>query len=164
MMKDPMTDLIVFAIAALLGVGTGIFGALSLIEKSVWPLMWSPQTDLVTDKDARKVHAILNHVIYLFPPTMISTMGAVSVLMIVFVWFEGGAISNIAVAILFFAQLFLILMRLRMDIRGVAEVSPDGDATVVRSGLGALALLHHRGLLMTSSTLIALTLVMAQRA
>jgi len=45
--------------------------------------------------------------------------------------------------------------RLFKDIRGVDDVPSDGDAIAVRDGLGALTLLHHRGLLMALSTLIA---------
>ena len=153
-----MIDLIPIAMAALLGIGTGIFGALSLIEKSVWPLIRSPQSELVSDAEARKVHAILKHVIHLFPPTMMSTMGVVSILMIALLVLEEGSLAAATVAVVFFGQLLAILFRLRKDIRGVDGVSSDGDAVHVRSGLGALALLHHRGLLMTTSTLIAIAI------
>ena len=151
-----MTDLIPIVMAAFLGLGTGIFTALSLIEKAVWPLMWAPGSSRVSNETARKAHAILKHVIHLFPPTMMITMLTVSVLMICLVVLEWSSPAPLLLAALFFIQLITIVARLRSDIRGVDTVSSDGDIVEVRSGLGTLALLHHRGLLMTTSTLIAL--------
>ena len=52
------------------------------------------------------------------------------------------------VALVFFGQQTLIIRRLKKDIDAVDGVSSDsGDIGDVRDGLGALALLHHRGLL-----------------
>lgn len=156
-----MTDLIPSLLAGLLGLGTGVFVVLSLIEKPVWRLMWAPRSARVSDEEARKVHAILKRVIHLLPPTMMTTMGTASVLMIVLLVQAGLSAAAIAVASLFFIQLALIVARLFRDIRGVDEVSSDGEAAAVRDGLGALTLLHHRGLLMTLSTLIAVLAVQA---
>lgn len=156
---DTMTDLILIIMAGLLGLGTGIFTVLSLIEKPVWRLMWAPRSSRVKDEDARTVHAILKRVIHLLPPTMMTTMGSVSALMIAFMVLAKFSIASIALATLFFVQLGLIVSRLFKDIRGVDAVPSDGELALVRDGLGALTLLHHRGLLMTASTLITLWLV-----
>lgn len=156
-----MTELIPSLLAGLLGLGTGVFVVLSLIEKPVWHLMWAPRSTRVSDEEARKVHAILKRVIHLLPPTMMTTMGTASVLMIVLLLQAGLSGAAIAVACLFFIQLALIVARLFKDIRGVDRVSSEGDAAAVRDGLGALTLLHHRGLLMTLSTLIAVLAVQA---
>ncbi len=156
-----MIELVPLLLAGLLGLGTGVFVVLSLIEKPVWRLMWAPHSTQVSDEDARKVHAILKRVIHLLPPTMMTTMGMASVLMIFLSIQAGLSAAAIAVASLFFAQLALIVARLFKDIRGVDEVPSNGEVAAVREGLGALALLHHRGLLMTSSTLIAVLAVQA---
>ena len=156
-----MTDLVPTLLAGLLGLGTGVFVVLSLIEKPVWRLMWAPRSPRVSDDQARAVHAILKRVIHLLPPTMMTTMGTATILMGVLVWQTGGSAAALAVAALFFVQLGLIVARLFADIRGVDAVPSDGDAGAVRDGLGTLALLHHCGLLMTSSTLITLLAVHA---
>ena len=154
--KDQMTDLIPILMAGLLGLGAGIFTVLSLIEMPVWRLMWAPRSARVGDEEARVVHGILKRVIHLLPPTMATTMGTVSVLMIAFLIQSGFSVASLILAVIFFGQLLLIVSRLARDIRGVDEVPSDGDAALVRDGLGALALLHHRGLLMTASSLIAI--------
>lgn len=156
-MMEVMTPLL----AGLLGLATGIFVVLSLIEKPVWALMLAPGSERVSDESARTVHAILKRVIHLLPPTMMTTMGASSVLMLLLLWQSGLSGPVIALACLFFGQLSLIVARLFKDIRGVDDVPSDGDITTVRDGLGALALLHHRGLLMTSTTLIGLLSLIA---
>ena len=156
-----MTEIVPVLLAGLLGLGSGIFVVLSLIEKPVWRLMWAPRSPRVSDEEARTVHAILKRVIHLLPPTMMTTMGAASVLMVVLLWQAGLSGAAIAVASLFFTQLGLIVARLFKDIRGVDDVPSDGEMTAVRDGLGALVRLHHRGLLMTSSTLVVLLLVLA---
>jgi len=150
-----MPDLTANLVSALLGFGTGIFAVLSLLEKPVWRLMTQPRSPNVADEEARAVHAILKRVIHLLPPTMITTLAAVSLLIAAQLYLSGFAPATAAVAGVFFAQLVLILVRLRKDIRGVDEVPSGGEIGIVRDGLGALALLHHRGLLMTATTLIA---------
>jgi len=149
-----MTDLTPTLMASLLGIGTGIFAVLSFIEKPVWRLMRTSRSPHVSDQEARAVHAILKRVIHLLPPTMFSAMSGVSVLMIVMLIQSGFSTPSLVLAIVFFVQLILIVSRLAKDIRGVDDVRSDGDVALVRDGLGALALLHHRGLLMTASTLI----------
>lgn len=150
-----MTDLILTLIAGLLGLGTGVFVVLSLIEKPAWRLMWAPRSERVSDDEARTVHAILKRVIHLLPPTMMTTMTGVTILMVVLLVLSGFSPASLVLAVLFFAQLALIVSRLFRDIRGVDEVASQGDPGEVRDGLGALTLLHHRGLSMTASTLVA---------
>ncbi len=156
-----MTDLILILMAGLLGLGTGIFTVLSLIEKPVWRLMWAPRSSRVSDEEARTVHAVLKRVIHLLPPTMMTAMGSVSALMIIFLVLTGFSAVSLGLAAVFFVQLLLIVLRLFKDIRGVDEVPSDGELPLVRDGLGALTLLHHRGLLMTVSTLIAVWIAAA---
>ena len=156
-----MSDTAFTITAGLLGLGTGVFVVLSLIEKPVWSLMWAPQSPRVPDAEARAVHAVLKRVIHLLPPIMMTTMAAASASMIALVVLSGASLGSLALAALFFFQLALIVARLRHDIRGVDEVASDGEARLVRAGLGQLALLHHRGLLMTGGTLVALLVLRA---
>ncbi len=121
--------------------------------------MWAPRSTRVSDDEARKVHAMLKRVIHLLPPTMMTTMATTSILMIVLLVQTGLSPAAWTVTGLFFVQLTLIVARLFKDIRGVDEVPSNGDVDAVRDGLGALALLHHRGLLMTLSTLIAVLVI-----
>jgi hypothetical protein len=151
-----MTDQLPTLAAGLLGFGTGIFIVLSLIEKPVWRLMWAPRSPRVPDEAARDAHAVRKRVIHLLPPTMMIAMAGVTILLGVLLVVSGFSAPAIAVASLFAVQLVLIVRRLSADIRGVNEGASDGDPGAVRDGLAALALLHHRGLLMTASTLVAL--------
>ena len=75
-----MTELLSAITCGLLGFATGIFTVLSLIEKPTWALMRFRSAPSVSDDEARAVHAILKRVIHLLPPTMITTMAGVSVL------------------------------------------------------------------------------------
>jgi len=142
-------------LCGLLGLGTGIFVALALIEKPIRGLMWNRRGWAVSDSEVRTVHAILKRVIHLLPPTMITTMATASLLIVVQMIRADFATGPVIVACVFFPQLLLIVRRLGRDIRGVDSVPSDGPINGVRDGLGALALLHHRGLLMTVSALIA---------
>ncbi len=154
-----MTDLIPSLLAGLLGLGSGIFIVLSLIEKPVWRLMWAPRSAHVSDEEARKVHAVLKRVIHLLPPTMMTTMATTSILMILLLIQTGLSAAAWTAVGLFFVQLILIVARLFKDIRGVDQVPSDGEVGAVRDGLGALTLLHHRGLVMTLTTLVAVIVV-----
>jgi len=69
-------------ICGLLGLGTGIFIVLSLVERPVWRLMRDARAKQVSDADARAVHAILKRVIHLLPPAMMATMGTVTLLIL----------------------------------------------------------------------------------
>jgi len=134
------------AICGLLGVGTGIFVALSLLEKPVWALMRDRRAHTVHDVDVQGVHVILRQLVPRLPPAMIATMSVTAALV---VWQADWIVAGV-----FLPQLGLIVLRLRRDIRGVSGVSIDASIALIRDGVGALALLHHRGLLMTASTLI----------
>lgn len=154
-----MATLVFPLMAGLLGLGTGIFATLSLIEKPVWALMRAPRTPRVSDAEARAIHAILKRVIHLLPPTMMVAMAGTSILMGVHLVQTGFAPGALGLAAVFFGQLALIVARLSRDIAGVAGAESNGNIGTVRDGLAALALLHHRGLLMTATTLILLWLL-----
>lgn len=156
-----MPDFFIKLLCGLLGFGTGIFTVLSLIEKPVWRLMRDARSVDVADSEARAVHAILKRVIHLLPPTMITAMGASSILMSAMLIQSGFDLQSVMLAAVFFVQLALIVARLFRDIAGVENVDSQGDIDAVRDGLGALALLHHRGLLMTASTLLFVYLLIA---
>jgi len=140
---------------SLLGIASGIFIVLSLIEKPVWRLMRDSRSPLVSDAEARAVHAILKRLIHLLPPIMITNLGVVSLLLLAQAAVWPDSTSALIVAAVFLVQLGLIALRLRRDIRGVAQVPTHGNIRPVRDGLGALVVVHHRGLLMSVSTLIA---------
>lgn len=154
-----MATLVFPLMAGLLGLGTGIFATLSLIEKPVWALMRAPRTSRVSDAEVRAIHAILKRVIHLLPPTMMVAMAGTSILMGVHLVQTGFAPGALGLAAVFFGQLALIVARLSRDIAGVAGADSNGAIGPVRDGLAALALLHHRGLLMTATTLILLWLL-----
>jgi len=139
----------------LLGFGTGIFTVLSLIEKPTYALMRNRGAASVSDDEARAVHAILKRVIHLLPPTMITTMTVVSVLIGVQLYRSDFATPATVVAVVFFVQLITVVIPLFPAIRGVDGVPSDGRIREVRDGLGTLARVHHQGLAMTSTTLFA---------
>jgi len=150
-----MTELVSDLLCGLLGFATGIFTVLSLVEKPVWALMRDRGAPGVGDGEARAVHAILKRVIHLLPPAMITTMAAVSALVVVQLFRLDLAPGAIAVAAVFFVQLALVLVPLFPAIRGVDGVPSDGDIGSVRGGLGTLARVHHQGLAMAGTTLAA---------
>lgn len=156
-----MTDLISNLLCATLAFGSGIFVVLSLLERPIWPLMWARQSDTVLEEDMRTVHAILKRVIHLLPPTMITTMSISALLFIALLVLENFDGLTVLAAVCFFVQQALVAARLAKDIAGVDTVDSQGDIDAVRMGLGALALLHHRGLLLTVSSLV---LVVVSRA
>ncbi len=149
-----MTDLLSNLLCATLAFGSGIFVVLSLLEKPIWPLMWARNSDTVTETDMRAVHAILKRVIHLLPPTMITTMAVSALLFIALLILESFEMLMVLAALCFFVQQGLVAARLAKDIAGVDSVDSQGEIDDVRSGLGALALLHHRGLLLTVSSLL----------
>lgn len=150
-----MNDLIPALMTGLLGLGSGIFVTLSLIERPVWRLMRQPRFAGVPDDTARVIHGALKRVIHLLPPTMMATMAGVTALVIWQVVLTGYAPGALVVAAVFFGQLVLVVSRLGSRIRAVNSVPSEGDIGAVRDGLGALALLHHQGFAMTATTLLA---------
>ena len=144
-MRNPfLIELVSNLIRGLLGLGTGIFLLLSLMEKSVWRLMRNTRAKQVSDIDVREIHAILKRVVHLLPPTMITTMSAVTLRVIVQANAMRNSRSSLIVAGIFLVQRSLIALRLRKDICGVEEVPSDGDIVLVRDGLTASTLFHHR--------------------
>jgi len=156
-----MNALVPSLITACLGIATGIFFVLSMVEKPVWKLMRQPRATDVPDEMARTIHAQLKRVIHLLPPTMITTVLTLAILLIVQLFQSGFALMAWIVALIFYGQQILILKRLKKDIDNVDKVPSDSDIGVVRDGLGALAFLHHRGLLSTVTTLIAQVIFIA---
>jgi len=156
-----MTDLLLSPVllsnvtCGLLGLATGIFTVLSLVEKPTWALMWNSAAPHVPDEAARAVHAILKRVIHMLPPTMITTMLVVSILIGFQMWRTDFATAPVVVGLVFFPQLVSVVIPLFPAIRGVDDVSSGGEIQLVRSGLGTLARVHHQGLAMVSSTLVA---------
>jgi len=150
-----MLELLSTVMCGLLGFGTGIFTVLSLIEKPVWSMMWwNPSSPRASDEEARTVHMILKRVIHLLPPTMITAMTVVTVLVALQLWLTDLATMAVVVAAVFYVQLVFVLIVLFPAIRGVDTVPSDGEIGAVRSGLGTLARVHHQGLCMTATTLI----------
>ena len=90
--------------------GTGIFTVLSLIEKPTWALMRDRGALSVTDENALMVHAILERVIHVLPPTMITTMTIVSVLIAVQLFRSGFATTPVVVAAVFYVQLIAVVI------------------------------------------------------
>jgi hypothetical protein len=142
-------------ITALFGFAMGIFLVLSLIEKPVWKLMWQPRAVDVPDGMVRTIHSQLKRVIHLLPPTMITTVVSLICLLVLQVFQSGFAALALAVLLIFAGQQILIMLALKQGIEGVDLVASDAGIGRVRDGLGALALLHHRGLLSMASGLAA---------
>jgi len=138
-----------------LSLGTGIFVVLSLIEQPVWKLMRRATAPEVHDMDARDVHASLQRVIHLLPPVMVLLMLAVCLLFFVQSFATDHTPAALLVPGIFLVQFVPIVIRLDRDIHGVATVSPLGEIGAVRDGLARLVRLHHRGLLMTTTTVFA---------
>lgn len=157
-----MNALVPSLILGFLGVATGIFFVLSMVEKPVWKLMRQPRAADVSDEMARTIHAQLKRVIHLLPPTMITTLSGTTVLLVIQLFQTGFALMAWVVAAVFLGQFILIIMRLKKDIDNVDKVPSDSEIGVVRDGLGALAFLHHRGLLGAVTTFIAQIVLIVQ--
>lgn len=147
-------------LSGLLGFAAGIFTVLSFLEKPAWRLMWRPRSARVADDVARTVHRDLNRLIHYLPPTMIATMSTTAFLLSVQVYAAGFSERALVVAGIFFLQMGVIASQLLRRIRDVEGVSSDGSIAQVRDGLGALALLHHQGLLAATTTLVAQWMLM----
>ncbi|MCX2723037.1 hypothetical protein [Roseibium salinum] len=137
----------------------GIFLTLSYIEKPVWPMMRDPMTSRISDDVARTIHATLNRLIRLLPPTMMITMGAGLVFLLLQAWQRGFAWVTLIVLAVLVVGLGYILSQLFSRIDAVKNYPADGDISVVRDGLGKLAAIHHVGLL-TAATIVVLQLAL----
>ena len=149
-----MTYIIATLIPTLLAFACGIFTVLSLVEKPVWRLMWDSKAESVPDSMARMIHAALKRVIHLLPPTMITTMLSVLLLIVVQTWLADFSWQTLTVLVVFVGSMAGVVAYLKKRISDVDKVPSDGKIETVRSGLGALARLHHQGLLAVTVTLI----------
>ena len=140
-------------IPTLLAFACGIFVVLSLVEKPVWRMMRNPATPRVTDDTARLIHGALKRVIHLLPPTMITTMSSLLILLVAQSWLSGFSWETLTVLTVFVGSMIGVVAVLKKRIDDVDRAPSDGDIDVVRAGLGALVRLHHRGLLAAAATL-----------
>jgi hypothetical protein len=149
-----MTALVSVLVASLFSFATGFFVALSYVEEPVWPLMFGAESEAVPDEDARLVHAELNRIIDLAPPTMATVVGSGSLLVFVQAWQHGFDWPAAMVAVWLVASMGYVVSKLRARIEAVKSVPSDGDTAAVRQGLGRLAALHHMGLLATAGVVV----------
>ena len=141
-----MIDFVSALATACFAFATGIFVALSFLEKPVWPLMFKSSNPKVKDEDSRLIHAALKRVIHLLPPTMIATMGSGTVLVMIQAWMLGFNWQATTTLVLLALTLGYAVSQLGGRIQAVEKVPSDGDIVIVRTGLGRLAALHHIGL------------------
>lgn len=147
-----MTLLISALILVCFAFACGIFLTLSYIEKPVWAVMRDPTTTRVPDDTARTIHAQLNRLIRLLPPTMMATMGTGTVLLLVQAWLRDFAWEPLTVLIVLAVCLGYMLSQLFGRIDAVKNYPSDGDIKVVREGLAKLAAIHHVGLFTAALT------------
>ncbi len=132
----------------------GIFTTLSLLERPIWRLMRRPMDKDVPNGIVRTIHADLQRLIPLLPPTMVTTMTVGAVLLVMQAWQRDFDLpSTVIVAVFTLAQGYLFV-ELKGRIRGVREVPNDGPIEPVRTGLGRLVALHHGGLATTAAVAV----------
>lgn len=129
----------------------GIFTALSLLERPVWRLMGRPMDESVPDTIARTIHADLQRLIPLLPPTMVTAMTLGAVLLVIQAWQRSFDGPSVIVLALFATAQGYLFVDLKPRIRGVRDMPTDGPIASVRTGLGRLVALHHGGLATTAS-------------
>ncbi|NHK27201.1 hypothetical protein FF098_004710 [Parvularcula flava] len=157
-----MIDTISALATACFAFACGIFLTLSYIESPVRAVMGNPMTRTVPDEKARTIHATLNRLIRLLPPTMMTTMGTGTILLVAQAWQLDFAWEPLTVLIVLLLCLGYMLSRLFGRIEAVKDYPSDGDIEIVREGLGKLAALHHVGLVSSALTLLLqVTLVCA---
>ncbi|MBB3060286.1 hypothetical protein [Microbulbifer rhizosphaerae] len=143
---------------------TGIFTVLSLIEKPVWSLIHNPSSKNADDNIVRLVHAQLNRLIHLLPPTMKATMGGGAIFLTIQGWQRGFDWPSNLVLAVFILCIVYIISHLEKRIRAVADTRSDtDDIHKIRIGLGELAALHHIGLATTASLTILQILVLVTK-
>ena len=108
-----MSALVPSLVMGCLGVATGIFFVLSMVEKPVWKVMWQPRATDVSDDLVRAIHAQLKRVIHLLPPTMLTTIAIVTVFMVIQLFQSGFTLWAWIVPVVFWGQKILVLMRLK---------------------------------------------------
>lgn len=149
-----MTLLVSALVTVCFSFACGIFLTLSYIEKPVWAVMRDPMTTRVPDDTARTIHAQLNRLIRLLPPTMMATMGTGTVLLVVQAWQRGFAWEPLTVLIVLVVCLGYMLSQLFGRIDAVKDYPSDGEIRTVREGLGKLAAIHHVGLFTAALTIV----------
>ncbi len=149
-----MIGLVPILIGSLFSFATGFFVVLSYVEKPVWPLMFGADSEDVSDEDARLVHAELNRIIHLAPPTMATVVGTGTLLVFVQAWQHDFGWMAMSIAIWLVLSMSYVVSKLRNRIDAVESVPSDGDILSVRQGLGRLAALHHMGLTATSGVVL----------
>lgn len=139
---------------------SGIFCALSMIERPVWKLMLREQDGSINDSSVRSVHNQLSHLTRYLPPIMKTTMLVGGLALLVQSWLRGFDGAGLIVLGTFVVGVGFIFSRLQRCIDGVAKVeATTGDIRSVKSGTGQLAKLHHLGLAM-AVTIVALQLIL----
>lgn len=127
----------------------GVFSTLSFLEKPVWSLMRDARSPRSSDADSRLIHAELNRVIGLLPPTMIIAQASAFVLIGLHTWLRGFDTFSLVILAAYLVMQGWLVSQLRPRIEAVKGVpSETGEIGAVREGLGRLAVIHHGGLIM----------------
>ncbi len=155
-----LTDLVTLLATACFTFGAGIFTVLSFVEKPIWRLMRDPMSTRVDDWIVRDIHAQLRRVIHLLPPTMMTTMAAGAVLLMLQAWLAGFSLGSVIILAHFTICLGYLLSILGQRIRAVDLTPSDSEIGTVRTGLGELAALHHVGLF-TAASLALMQIIFA---
>ena len=139
----------------------GVFSTLSFIEKPVWSLIRDADSPRASDSDSRLIHAELNRVIDLLPPTMMIAQASAFVLIVLHAWLRGFDVLSLLILAVYAAMQGWLVSRLGRTIRAAKDVpSETGGIGAVRSTLRGLLVIHHGGLAMalTMSVLLVIAL------
>mgnify|MGYP000281744075 CR=1 FL=1 len=150
--------------ALALSFALGVFYVLSVLERPIWPLMLDPNAARVLDSEARALHAILNRVIHILPPTMLATMLTAVTALIAQMWQRSCDPWSIAALLVLVVQLARLAVILPVRIAAVKQRPIDAPALALRKSTGELAAAHHAGLLMAGSTLLVQLVILASPA
>lgn len=149
-----------FLIILFLGYATGIFYVLSMMEKPIWRYMYTSKK-FPDESLMRQIHGQLKRLITLLPPTMITSMGLSSVL-IIYQYTVLKTTPSLVLMIVFFTCLIRLVILLKGRIDGVKAINSDATYGTLNHGVIKLAQLHHEGLAMTLvSFVLQLWVVMA---
>lgn len=147
-----MQNLTPYLILLCLGYATGIFYVLSMIEKPIWGYMYSSKS-FPNETLVRDIHAQLNRLITLLPPTMVTAMMS-SAALVIYQYVSFKTTPSLVLLVVFLAQLVRIVALLRGRVAGVQGVKIGAEYGILSKGVMRLAQLHHEGLLMTSTAFI----------
>jgi hypothetical protein len=140
-----MKDLVPYLIVLFLAYATGIFYVLSMVEKPLWSYLSSSKKVFPDTQLMRQIHAQLKRLITLLPPTMVTSMGCSSIL-IIYQYINLSTLPSLILLIVFFCCLTYLIIYLKRRIDGVAKIASDADYNVLNRGVIQLAQLHHLGL------------------